>query len=316
MFGIASFRGGAILNSSDEIGHIGHEVNRDSILINIGTFNRTIDKQQELSDWYMELHEDAPSKSSVPVSLDIRNTELSGRSGLIVRMSEPLNSVIYLVRNDEKVYFIQKWPAVSKYDDFFAKMIDSFYLGSSATTGGETLPYIPEIRESQGFSGITPMAPSGYVPPTQGYFLITSGPRCHCQHAQNIDNCATTYAHAAEAVDFGTPLNTHIRASSSGVLTYAEYNDQGYGNLVRIEDANGRKAYYAHLNWFAVYAEDYNEFHPQSTLIGGAGNSGTSSVHLHMEVRTSGNQPVVITDMPAMSYSNCGGTVNYSGHLR
>ncbi len=67
-----------------------------------------------------------------------------------------------------------------------------------------------------------------------------------------------------------------------GTITYAGWNDEGYGNLVVVE--NGPyKVYYGHLSQIPV---EVGQTVSAGDVIGISGNTGNSTgPHLHYEVR-------------------------------
>ncbi len=85
-------------------------------------------------------------------------------------------------------------------------------------------------------------------------------------------------------LDFGVPVGTEIKATMDGNVTYAGWNNQGYGNLVIVTSRNGDyKTYYAHLSSIPVSVGDSVS---AGTTIGLSGNTGNSTgPHLHYEVR-------------------------------
>ncbi len=86
-------------------------------------------------------------------------------------------------------------------------------------------------------------------------------------------------------VDFGIPVGTPIQSTIGGEVTYAGWNDQGYGYLVVVQ--NGPvTTYYAHLSGIGVYP---GELVSPGALLGLSGNTGNSTgPHLHYEVRVNG----------------------------
>ena len=90
------------------------------------------------------------------------------------------------------------------------------------------------------------------------------------------------------ALDFGVPVGTPVKATLDGKVVYAGWNDQGYGNLVIIENGPYR-VYFAHLSKIPVkVGEKVNA----GMIIGYSGNTGNSTgPHLHYEVRKNG-QPI------------------------
>ena len=83
-------------------------------------------------------------------------------------------------------------------------------------------------------------------------------------------------------LDFGIPVGTQVDATMDGEVVYAGWNNQGYGNLVIVE--NGPyKTYYAHLSSIPVSVGDAVT---AGTTIGLSGNTGNSTgPHLHYEIR-------------------------------
>ncbi|PKO00742.1 MAG: hypothetical protein CVU42_02635 [Chloroflexi bacterium HGW-Chloroflexi-4] len=87
------------------------------------------------------------------------------------------------------------------------------------------------------------------------------------------------------ALDFGVPVGTKVKATMTGEVTFADWNTEGYGNLVIID--NGvYKAYYAHLSNIPVKK---GQFVTDGAIIGLSGNTGNSTgPHLHYEIRKNG----------------------------
>ena len=86
-------------------------------------------------------------------------------------------------------------------------------------------------------------------------------------------------------IDIAMPVGTPIEAKQSGQVLYSGWNDEGYGNLVIVENESYR-TYYAHLNSVPVQKGDFVN---AGTIIGLSGNTGNSTgPHLHYEVRYNG----------------------------
>lgn len=87
------------------------------------------------------------------------------------------------------------------------------------------------------------------------------------------------------ALDFGMPVGTKIKATMDGKVVYAGWNNEGYGNLVIVENGPYR-TYFAHLSEIPVsVGEKVNA----GQLVGISGNTGNSTgPHLHYEVRKNG----------------------------
>lgn len=83
-------------------------------------------------------------------------------------------------------------------------------------------------------------------------------------------------------LDFGIPVGTPVRSTMDGTVVYAGWNDQGYGNLVIVENGPYR-TYYAHLSSVPV---SLGQQVSAGTVIGLSGNTGNSTgPHLHYEIR-------------------------------
>jgi murein DD-endopeptidase MepM/ murein hydrolase activator NlpD len=84
------------------------------------------------------------------------------------------------------------------------------------------------------------------------------------------------------ALDFGTPVGTEVKTTMDGKVVYAGWNNEGYGNLVIVENGPYR-TYYAHLSEIPVHL---GESVSAGSTIGLSGNTGNSTgPHLHYEVR-------------------------------
>lgn len=89
-------------------------------------------------------------------------------------------------------------------------------------------------------------------------------------------------------LDFGVVVGTPVQSTIEGKVTYAGWNNEGYGNLV-IVDNGSCKTYYAHLSEIPVTAGQTVQ---KGDVIGLSGNTGNSTgPHLHYEVRMNG-QPI------------------------
>lgn len=89
-------------------------------------------------------------------------------------------------------------------------------------------------------------------------------------------------------LDFGVVVGTPIESTMDGKVTYAGWNNQGYGNLVIVENGD-YKTYYAHLSSIPVSVGDSVA---AGSTIGLSGNTGNSTgPHLHYEIRKN-NVPI------------------------
>jgi murein DD-endopeptidase MepM/ murein hydrolase activator NlpD len=89
-------------------------------------------------------------------------------------------------------------------------------------------------------------------------------------------------------LDFGIVVGTPIKTTMDGNVIYAGWNNQGYGNLVIVENGDYR-TYYAHLSSVPVAVGDKVS---AGATIGLSGNTGNSTgPHLHYEIRKN-NVPI------------------------
>jgi murein DD-endopeptidase MepM/ murein hydrolase activator NlpD len=92
---------------------------------------------------------------------------------------------------------------------------------------------------------------------------------------------------AHQGLDFGVEVGTNVKSTMAGVVKYAGWNDEGYGNLVIVD--NGKyQTYYGHLSSIPVEVGDAVS---AGQIIGASGNTGNSTgPHLHYEIRIDGRQ--------------------------
>lgn len=89
------------------------------------------------------------------------------------------------------------------------------------------------------------------------------------------------------ALDIAVPVGTPVQSTMDGRVVHAGWNNQGYGNLVIVENGSYR-TYYAHLSSIPVGVGDTVN---TGSTIGLSGNTGNSTgPHLHYEIRMYGVQ--------------------------
>ncbi len=118
-------------------------------------------------------------------------------------------------------------------------------------------------------------ANSGLIWPSQGTFTSGYGPRWGRMH---------------RGIDIAAPVGTPIVASASGVVSYAGYNDGGFGYLVEIDHADGSMTRYAHNDRILVNVGQQVTQGDQIALMGSTGFS--TGPHLHFEVHPGGQGAV------------------------
>lgn len=98
--------------------------------------------------------------------------------------------------------------------------------------------------------------------------------------------------HGYKGRDYQIEVGRAITVFAPGTVTYAQYNDGGFGRLVIVKHPNGQESYYAHLSKINVRVGD--SIGENGTVIGltggdtkdpGAGRS--EGPHLHFELRDS-----------------------------
>lgn len=90
-----------------------------------------------------------------------------------------------------------------------------------------------------------------------------------------------------KGIDIVGPVGSKIYAADEGVVTYADYESGGYGNIVKINHNNGYETFYAHCNDILVKKGDTVK---KGDVIATVGNTGRSTgPHLHFEIRINGS---------------------------
>jgi murein DD-endopeptidase MepM/ murein hydrolase activator NlpD len=98
-----------------------------------------------------------------------------------------------------------------------------------------------------------------------------------------IDGMLTQRFHGFHSgIDVSVPSGTPVYSTQSAVVTWADWNTFGYGNLVILQ-SDRYITYYAHLTSFNVTIGQYVQ---KGAIIGFSGNTGNSSgPHVHYETR-------------------------------
>src|SRR5699024_4213209 len=88
-------------------------------------------------------------------------------------------------------------------------------------------------------------------------------------------------------VDLVKNHNDPIYAFRNGTVSFAGRNNQGFGNLVIVNEPNGYRNFYAHLN--SIHVKKGQKV-TTNTMIGRQGATGNvTGSHLHFEVRNKNN---------------------------
>lgn len=92
---------------------------------------------------------------------------------------------------------------------------------------------------------------------------------------------------AHKGVDYGAPTGTPVRSVAQGTVIFAGWQN-GYGNVVEIDHANGKSTLYAHLSRVDVRKGQRID---QGDRVGAVGATGwATGPHLHFEFKVRGEQ--------------------------
>lgn len=98
------------------------------------------------------------------------------------------------------------------------------------------------------------------------------------------------------AIDIAAPSGAPVMAARSGVVVYAGWSSQGYGNLVKLRHADGAETWYAHFSQIGVSVKQSVS---QGETLGLVGSTGLSTgPHLHFEVYESGQAVDPLSYLP------------------
>jgi murein DD-endopeptidase MepM/ murein hydrolase activator NlpD len=88
------------------------------------------------------------------------------------------------------------------------------------------------------------------------------------------------------ALDIALATGTPVAASDGGIVTFAGWDNSGYGYMVMLDHGNGFSTLYAHLSQYFV---DAGQTVARGQTIAAMGSSGRSTgPHTHFEVRYNG----------------------------
>ncbi|HIK28517.1 MAG: peptidoglycan DD-metalloendopeptidase family protein [Oscillatoriaceae bacterium SKW80] len=116
---------------------------------------------------------------------------------------------------------------------------------------------------------------TGYIWPAKG--VLTSG-------------YGWRWGRMHKGIDIAGPVGTPIVAAAPGVITYARWNEGGYGNLVEITHPDGSVTLYAHNDRILVREGQEVEQGQQVAEMGSTGFS--TGPHLHFEIHPPGQGAV------------------------
>ncbi|MEG3898598.1 MULTISPECIES: LysM peptidoglycan-binding domain-containing M23 family metallopeptidase [unclassified Microcoleus] len=148
---------------------------------------------------------------------------------------------------------------------------------SNPSLGRMVSPELPPLSGADTYlpNGSKQQSANGFIWPSKG--VLTSG-------------YGWRWGRMHKGIDIAGPIGTPIVAASDGVVTYAEWNDGGYGYLVEITHADGSETLYGHNSRILVQK---GQKVAQGEQISEMGSTGFSTgPHLHFEVHPAGQGAV------------------------
>ncbi|MFM9267261.1 peptidoglycan DD-metalloendopeptidase family protein [Tychonema sp. BBK16] len=148
---------------------------------------------------------------------------------------------------------------------------------SHPSLGQMVSPELPPLSGADTYlpKGSKQQSVNSFVWPAKGVFTSGYGWRWGRMH---------------RGIDIAGPIGTPIVAASDGVVTYAQWNDGGYGYLVEITHPDGTETVYAHNNRILVQK---GQRVAQGEQISEMGSTGFSTgPHLHFEIHPPGSGAV------------------------
>ncbi|CAD5975518.1 putative lipoprotein YgeR [Planktothrix tepida] len=146
---------------------------------------------------------------------------------------------------------------------------------NNPTLGQMVSPQLPPLPGPDAYLPNGSMRFNGYIWPAAGILSSPYGWRWGRMH---------------KGIDIAGPIGTPIFAAAPGVVTYAGWNDGGYGNLVEIEHPDGSLTVYAHNDRVLV---NEGQKVAQGEQISEMGTTGRSTgPHLHFEIHPKGEGAV------------------------
>ncbi|NJN49314.1 MAG: M23 family metallopeptidase [Alkalinema sp. RL_2_19] len=136
-------------------------------------------------------------------------------------------------------------------------------------------PNLPAMGREDAFLPGGGVSSNGFIMPSKG--LLSSG-------------YGWRWGRMHRGIDIAAPVGTPIVASASGRVSYARWNDGGFGYLVEVEHQDGSMTRYAHNN--RILVKEGQEV-AQGQQISEMGSTGFSTgPHLHFEIHKRGRGAV------------------------
>jgi murein DD-endopeptidase MepM/ murein hydrolase activator NlpD len=145
---------------------------------------------------------------------------------------------------------------------------------SNPSLGQMVSPELPPLSDADTYlpnGGKEQQSAKGFIWPAKGVFTSGYGWRWGRMH---------------KGIDIAGPIGTPIVAAADGVVTYAQWNDGGYGYLVEITHPDGTETVYAHNSRILVQKGQRVAQGEQVSEMGSTGFS--TGPHLHFEIHPAG----------------------------
>jgi LysM repeat protein len=141
---------------------------------------------------------------------------------------------------------------------------------------------VPTIARGKAGVAVTVIGPGACDTSTGGYFGSGSFIWPAASHLISGNDFAPWHL----GIDIGAGMGSPVYAADSGLVVYAGWSYQGYGNMIMIDHGNGYQTLYGHLSTISIAC---GQGVIQGGLIGYSGSTGNSTgPHLHFEVRYMG----------------------------
>jgi len=203
--------------------------------------------------------------------------------------SEQMNNIIKPIINNNSIYQALPGASTENIEDSFKKVLSAMLL-ESAMSGMGINPNSEGISSTPLMLLLLEQLISRQVEPETETEAVNSSPAQNTSQpfGRPVEGVITQNSHNGHvAIDIAVPTGTQVHSTMAGKVVYAGWNDQGYGNLVIVE--NGPyQTYYAHLSKVPV---SVGQSVSAGSTIGLSGSTGNSTgPHVHYEVRLNKEQ--------------------------
>ncbi|HAC62953.1 MAG TPA: M23 family peptidase [Cyanothece sp. UBA12306] len=132
----------------------------------------------------------------------------------------------------------------------------------------------------------TPHSPNKTILKTPGRFIDYIWPT----QGRMTSGYGMRFGNMHEGIDIAGPIGTPIFAAASGVVIFAGWDRQGYGQLIKIRHGDGSISFYGHNSEILVRRGQQVTQGQQISKMGSTGYS--TGPHLHFEIHPQGRKAV------------------------